>query len=79
MEPVISKDGSRIAYDRYGAGPTVILVGGALSYRKFSKMEELGAAARRALHGDQLRPPRARRLDRKSRTRSSARSRTCRR
>jgi pimeloyl-ACP methyl ester carboxylesterase len=41
METVISKDGSRIAYDRYGAGPTVILVGGALSYRTFTKMEEL--------------------------------------
>jgi pimeloyl-ACP methyl ester carboxylesterase len=41
METVISKDGSRIAYDRYGAGPTVILVGGALSYRRFKKMEEL--------------------------------------
>ena len=41
METVISKDGSRIAYDRYGAGPTVILVGGALSYRTFNKMEEL--------------------------------------
>ena len=36
-----SKDGSRIAYDRFGSGPTVILVGGALSYRKFKKMEEL--------------------------------------
>jgi len=41
METVISKDGSRIAYDRYGAGPPVILVGGALGYRKFNKMEEL--------------------------------------
>ena len=41
METLISKDGSRIASDRYGAGPTVILLGGALSYRKFKKMEEL--------------------------------------
>jgi len=41
METVISKDGSRIAYDRFGSGPTVILVGGALSYRRFNKMEEL--------------------------------------
>ena len=41
METVISKDGSRIAYDRYGAGPPVILVGGALGYRKFNKVEEL--------------------------------------
>ena len=41
MQTVTSKDGSRIAYDRYGEGPTVILVGGALGYRKFKKMEEL--------------------------------------
>lgn len=41
MQTVTSKDGSRIAYDRYGAGPVVILVGGALGYRKFKKMEEL--------------------------------------
>ncbi|HEV2724527.1 MAG TPA: alpha/beta hydrolase [Thermoleophilaceae bacterium] len=36
-----SRDGSRIAYDRLGSGPAVILVGGALGYRKFKKMEEL--------------------------------------
>ena len=41
MQTVISKDGSRIAYDRYGSGPVVILVGGALGYRKFKRMEEL--------------------------------------
>jgi pimeloyl-ACP methyl ester carboxylesterase len=41
MHTVTSKDGSRIAYDRLGSGPTVILVGGALGYRKFKKMEEL--------------------------------------
>jgi pimeloyl-ACP methyl ester carboxylesterase len=41
MQTVTSKDGSRIAYDRYGSGPTVILVAGALGYRKFNKMEEL--------------------------------------
>jgi pimeloyl-ACP methyl ester carboxylesterase len=44
MQTVTSMDGSRIAYDRYGSGPTVILVGGALSYRKFKKMEELAKA-----------------------------------
>ena len=43
MHTVTSKDGSRIAYDRLGSGPTVILVGGALGYRKFKKMEELAA------------------------------------
>ena len=41
MRTVTSKDGSRIAYDRYGSGPTVMLVGGALGYRKFTKLEEL--------------------------------------
>jgi pimeloyl-ACP methyl ester carboxylesterase len=41
MQTVTSRDGSRIAYDHYGSGPPVILVGGALGYRKFSKMEEL--------------------------------------
>jgi pimeloyl-ACP methyl ester carboxylesterase len=41
VQTVTSTDGSRIAYDRYGSGPTVILVAGALGYRKFSKMEEL--------------------------------------
>ena len=41
MHTVTSKDGSRIAYERLGSGPTVILVGGALGYRKFKKVEEL--------------------------------------
>jgi pimeloyl-ACP methyl ester carboxylesterase len=41
MKTVTSKDGSRIAYDRYGSGPVVILVAGALGYRKFRQMEEL--------------------------------------
>jgi pimeloyl-ACP methyl ester carboxylesterase len=41
MQVVTSRDGSRIAYDRFGSGPAVILVSGALGYRKFKKMEEL--------------------------------------
>jgi pimeloyl-ACP methyl ester carboxylesterase len=44
MHTVTSQDGTRIAYDRSGDGPVVILVGGALSYRKFSKMQEIAAA-----------------------------------
>jgi pimeloyl-ACP methyl ester carboxylesterase len=44
MQMVTSKDGTRIAYDRYGSGPAVILVGGALSYRRFKKMEQLAQA-----------------------------------
>jgi hypothetical protein len=34
---VTSKDGSRIVYDRFRSGPAVILVSGALGYRKFKK------------------------------------------
>jgi pimeloyl-ACP methyl ester carboxylesterase len=41
MLTVNSRDGSRIAYDRRGSGPTVILVVGALGHRKFEKIEEL--------------------------------------
>ena len=41
MQTVTSRDGTRIAYDRLGSGPTVVLVAGALGYRKFNKMEEL--------------------------------------
>jgi pimeloyl-ACP methyl ester carboxylesterase len=33
METVTSKDGTRIAFDRYGQGPAVILVNGALGVR----------------------------------------------
>jgi hypothetical protein len=46
IETVISKDGSRIAYDRLGSGPTVILVAGALGYRTFNKMQELAKLLR---------------------------------
>jgi hypothetical protein len=41
MNTVYSNDGTKIAYDRSGRGPVVILVGGAMSYRKFKKMEEI--------------------------------------
>jgi pimeloyl-ACP methyl ester carboxylesterase len=41
MQTVTSRDGSRIAYERHGSGPAVILVGGALSYRKFKKNQQL--------------------------------------
>jgi pimeloyl-ACP methyl ester carboxylesterase len=44
METVTSRDGTRIAYDRSGEGPAVILVGGALSYRKFKKFEQTATA-----------------------------------
>ena len=44
MHTVTSADGTRIAYDRYGEGPAVILVNGALGYRKFKTMEHIATA-----------------------------------
>jgi pimeloyl-ACP methyl ester carboxylesterase len=44
MHTVTSADGTRIAYDRYGEGPAVILVSGALGYRKFKKFEQIASA-----------------------------------
>ena len=44
MYTVTSADGTRIAYDRYGEGPAVILVNGALGYRKFKTMEHIATA-----------------------------------
>ena len=41
MNRVPSADGTEIAFDRVGDGPSVILVGGAFSYRRFPKMIEL--------------------------------------
>lgn len=35
MARVISRDGTRIAYDRTGGGPGVVLIDGALSYRAY--------------------------------------------
>lgn len=37
MQTVISRDGTTIAYDRYGAGPPLILVNGALGDRKLDR------------------------------------------
>ena len=34
MSTVTSKDGTKIAFDKVGSGPAVILVNGAMSYRK---------------------------------------------
>lgn len=41
MYTVPSKDGTKIAYDKTGQGPALILVGGAFSYRKFSGLLKL--------------------------------------
>jgi pimeloyl-ACP methyl ester carboxylesterase len=35
MNTVVSRDGTRIAFDRSGTGPPVVLVGGAFQYRAF--------------------------------------------
>lgn len=41
MNSVISKDGTKIAYDKIGQGPALILVAGAFSYRKFPQQVQL--------------------------------------
>ncbi len=41
MYSVTSKDGTKIAYDKVGQGPALILVAGAFSYRKFPQQVEL--------------------------------------
>lgn len=41
MQTVTSADGTRIAYDRYGDGPVVILVNGALGDRKLDRRVKL--------------------------------------
>jgi pimeloyl-ACP methyl ester carboxylesterase len=41
MATAISKDGTRIAYDRDGQGPPMLLVDGALCYRGFGPMKRL--------------------------------------
>jgi pimeloyl-ACP methyl ester carboxylesterase len=43
MDLVTSADGTRIAYDRAGSGPAVILVDGALCRRAFGPMSKLAA------------------------------------
>lgn len=44
MNTVISKDGTKIAYDKTGNGPALVLVAGAFSYRKFPGQVELANA-----------------------------------
>nr|WP_256124208.1 alpha/beta hydrolase [Paenibacillus chitinolyticus] len=41
MDSVISKDGTKIVYDKTGQGPALILVTGAFSYRKFPGQVQL--------------------------------------
>ncbi|WP_437180186.1 alpha/beta fold hydrolase [Paenibacillus andongensis] len=41
MYAIISKDGTKIVYDKVGQGPALILVAGAFSYRKFPGLVQL--------------------------------------
>jgi pimeloyl-ACP methyl ester carboxylesterase len=56
MDVVTSHDGTRIAYDRYGSGPTVLLVPGALQHRALdpatAQLARLLAAQFTVLHYD---------------------------
>lgn len=44
MHTVTSADGTQIAYDRYGEGPALIMVVGAMGHRKFKKFEQIAQA-----------------------------------
>ena len=57
METVTSRDGTTIAFDRYGSGPVVVFVGGAIQHRRIDQQtgrlgELLAAAGFSALHYD---------------------------
>jgi pimeloyl-ACP methyl ester carboxylesterase len=41
MEKVTSKDGTEIAFDKLGQGPPLILIGGAMNFRRFSPIVKL--------------------------------------
>lgn len=43
MTHVVSKDGTRIAYERVGSGPPVVLIDGALCSRAFGPMPKIAA------------------------------------
>ena len=78
MGTVTSRDGTSIAYDRRGSGPAVVLVGGATVDRAENTplAEELAAAASPS---STTTAAAAARAPTRSRTPSSARSRTWRR
>jgi pimeloyl-ACP methyl ester carboxylesterase len=57
METVTSRDGTTIAFDRYGSGPAVVLVGGAIQHRRIDQQtarlgQLLADAGLAALHYD---------------------------
>ncbi len=55
MDGVTSRDGTRIAFERSGAGPALLIVGGALADHRF--YAPLADRAGGQLYGLQLRPP----------------------
>jgi hypothetical protein len=63
MNTVTPKDGTRIAYDRYGSGPALILVGGALSQRRFKKFGQLASLSGRGMGAGHGAGPRSLRLE----------------
>jgi hypothetical protein len=59
MSTVTSADGTTIDYDAYGAGPAVILIGGASQYGQSTPEPPRSQSSwRRGLHGSRLVPPR---------------------
>jgi hypothetical protein len=60
MDQVISSDDTRIAHDRLGSGPAVLLIGAGPADRR-PEAPLAGWFAGQALHRLQLRPARARR------------------
>ncbi len=59
LHTISSPDGTKIAYDQQGEGPTLILVDGALTVHSAGR--RTGQAARAALHRHRVRPARPRR------------------
>ena len=49
MPEVISRDGTRIAYDKAGSGPAIILIDGAFCSREFGPMKKLATELAKSL------------------------------
>ena len=45
MQTVTSKDGTKIAFDKLGSGPAVILVNGAIAYRALPQILDSSLAS----------------------------------
>jgi hypothetical protein len=60
MHTVTSRDGTGIAFDRFGKGPPAILLGGALQHRATRMDPSLGRLARGPCRSAMRRPSRFR-------------------